>query len=98
MLFGGRSPLCRLAYTWTIPRIELIKESIALGFTSVMIDVSHQLLEGNIDTTRQVVAQAHERGVSVQAELGKIGTADFLESDTDEEMYTDPQEVVLFVA
>jgi ketose-bisphosphate aldolase len=77
--------------------IDLIKEAIALGFTSVMIDASHQPLEGNMATTRQVVAYAHEHRVSVEAELGKIGTADFIESDTDEEMYTDPQEAALFV-
>lgn len=77
--------------------IDLIKEAIALGFTSVMIDASHQPLEGNIATTRQVVAYAHAHGVSVEAELGKIGTADFIESDTDEELYTNPQEAALFV-
>ena len=78
--------------------IELIKEAIALGFTSVMIDASHQPLAENIATTRQVVEYAHGNGVSVEAELGKIGTADFIESDIDEEMYTDPQEAALFVA
>jgi ketose-bisphosphate aldolase len=78
--------------------IELIQEAIALGFTSVMIDASHQPLEGNIATTQQVVTYAHRNGVSVEAELGKIGTADFMESDTDEEMYTDPQEAATFVA
>jgi ketose-bisphosphate aldolase len=76
----------------------LIKEAIDLGFTSVMIDASHEPLEGNIATTQQVVAYAHERGVSVEAELGKIGTADFIESDKDEELYTDPQEAGLFVS
>ena len=78
--------------------IELIKEAIDLGFTSVMIDASHEPLEGNIATTQQVVEYAHERGVSVEAELGKIGTGDFIESDKDEELYTDPQEAGLFVS
>ena len=77
--------------------IDLIKEAIALGFTSVMIDASHQPLDENIATTQKVVAYAHEHGVSVEAELGKIGTTDFIESDTDEEMYTNPQEAALFV-
>lgn len=78
--------------------IELIKEAIDLGFSSVMIDASHESLEGNIATTQQVVEYAHERGVSVEAELGKIGTGDFIESDKDEELYTDPQEAGLFVS
>lgn len=78
-------------------KIELIKEAIDLGFTSVMIDASHQPLEENMAITRQVVVYAHSRGVSVEAELGKIGTTDFIESDTDEEMYTNPQEAALFV-
>ena len=77
---------------------ELIKQAIDLGFTSVMIDASQQPLDGNIATTRQVVEYAHAHGVSVEAELGKIGTADFIESDVDEELYTDPQEAALFVA
>lgn len=39
---------------------------------------------------------AHSRNVTVEAELGKIGTTDFVETDTDEEMYTDPQEAAEF--
>lgn len=63
--------------------IELIKEAIAPGVISVMIDESHQLLDRNNATTQQVVAYAHGHGVSVESELGKIGTADFIESDSD---------------
>ena len=77
--------------------IELIQEAIALGFTSVMIDASAQELEGNIATTCQVVEYAHAHGVSVEAELGRIGTTDYVETENDEELYTDPDEAQTFV-
>jgi fructose-bisphosphate aldolase class II len=76
---------------------ELIQEAISLGFTSVMIDASAQELAGNIATTRQVVEYAHARGVSVEAELGRIGTTDHMETENDEELYTDPDEAKTFV-
>jgi ketose-bisphosphate aldolase len=76
---------------------ELICEAIELGFTSVMIDASALPLEENIAVTRQVVEYAHPRGVSVEAELGRIGTADFIESEADEEFFTDPIEAERFV-
>jgi len=77
--------------------LEVIKEAIALGFTSVMIDASAQELEGNIATTRQVVDYGHAHGVSVEAELGRIGTTDHMEAENDEELYTNPDEAKLFV-
>ena len=77
--------------------IAVIKDAIAAGFTSVMIDASEQALDDNIATTREVVEHAHAHGVSVEAELGKIGTTDFVETDRDEEMYTDPSEAERFV-
>jgi len=76
---------------------SLIEAAVNQGFTSVMIDASALPLEQNIAITREVVAFAHSRLVSVEAELGRIGTADFLETDTDEELYTDPQEAAYFV-
>jgi fructose-bisphosphate aldolase class II len=77
--------------------MEIIEQAIAAGFTSVMIDASEQALEANIAATRQVVEYAHARGVSVEAELGRIGTADFIETDQDEELYTRPDEAERFV-
>jgi ketose-bisphosphate aldolase len=76
---------------------ELIQEAIGLGFTSVMIDASAQELDGNIATTRRVVEYAHTHGVSVEAELGRIGTTDHMETENDEELYTDPDEAKIFV-
>lgn len=52
---------------------ETCKRAIDAGFTSVMIDGSKYSIEENIKETRQVVEYAHERGVTVEAELGLIG-------------------------
>ncbi len=76
---------------------ELIQAAIELGFTSVMIDASAQELAGNIATTQRVVEYAHARGVSVEGELGRIGTTDHMETDDDQELYTDPDEAKVFV-
>jgi ketose-bisphosphate aldolase len=83
-----------LDHTKSLPPII---EAIEAGFTSVMIDASELCLEDNIATTKEVVAFAHSRGVSVEAELGMIGTTDFIETDKDEELYTDPKEAERFV-
>ncbi len=76
---------------------DVIAAAIACGFTSVMIDASALEFSANIAATREVVAYAHARGVSVEAELGRIGAADSIESDSDEELFTDPQEAQTFV-
>jgi ketose-bisphosphate aldolase len=76
---------------------SVIEQAIAAGFTSVMIDASEKPLEENIAITREVVQYAHAHGVSVEAELGMIGTTDFIETEHDEELYTDPQEAKRFV-
>lgn len=52
---------------------ETCKNAIDAGFTSVMIDASKHELEENIRITKSVVDYAHERGVSVEAEVGHIG-------------------------
>lgn len=48
-------------------------KAIEAGFTSVMYDGSHLELDENLQKTREVVAYAHERGISVEAEVGSIG-------------------------
>ncbi|TCP23003.1 fructose-bisphosphate aldolase [Scopulibacillus darangshiensis] len=48
-------------------------QAINAGFTSVMIDASHDPLEENIALTKKVVDAAHAVGVSVEAELGRVG-------------------------
>lgn len=52
---------------------ETCKKAIDAGFTSVMIDASKLPLEENVKTTKEVVEYAHDRGVSVEAEVGHIG-------------------------
>jgi ketose-bisphosphate aldolase len=76
---------------------SVIKEAIEAEFTSVMIDASEKELKENIAISKKVAEYAHAKGVSVEAELGKIGTTDFVETDKDEELYTDPQEALQFV-
>jgi fructose-bisphosphate aldolase class II len=53
--------------------LQIIKNCIRLGYTSVMIDASSHPFNDNIITTRRVVSIAHKKGVSVEAELGTIG-------------------------
>jgi len=53
--------------------VESCKNAIDAGFTSVMIDASKYPLEENIEKTKEVVRYAHEKGVSVEAEIGHIG-------------------------
>ena len=77
---------------------NLIVAAIEAGFNSVMIDASALPLEKNISETKKVVAYAHEHGVSVEAELGRIGEGDFGESDVDDQLFTDPAEAAYFVA
>ena len=52
---------------------EVCKEAIDAGFTSVMIDASKNPLDKNIEITKKVVDYAHERDVTVEAEVGHIG-------------------------
>lgn len=76
--------------------LDVIREAMDAGFTSVMIDASEKEYEENAAVTKEVVAMAHPRRITVEAELGKIGTTDFVETDTDEELYTDPEEAARF--
>jgi 6-phospho-5-dehydro-2-deoxy-D-gluconate aldolase len=53
--------------------IDRCKQAIDAGFTSVMIDGSHSPIEDNIAMTKEVVAYAQPRNVSVEAEVGTVG-------------------------
>lgn len=72
---------------------EKCVEAIYAGFTSVMIDGSHHPLKENIALTQKVVEVAHLCGVSVEAELGRIGGQedDLIVSDA-EAAYAIPEE------
>ena len=70
---------------------ETAKKFIDAGFTSVMIDGSHLPYKENIAVTKQVCEYAHERGVTVEGELGTIsGIEDAVSSQIG--LYTDPEQ------
>lgn len=72
---------------------EQCARAIHAGFSSVMYDGSHLPLEENIANTKKVVELAHIHGVSVEAELGRIGgEEDDLVVDEAEAMYAIPEE------
>lgn len=77
---------------------EEMIEAIQAGFTSVMIDASMLPYEENVALAKRVVELAHPVGVSVEAELGTIGSTDeYAEAGTDTIIYTDPEVAVDFV-
>jgi fructose-bisphosphate aldolase class II len=77
---------------------EICKSCIDGGFSSVMIDGSRFSLEENIALTKKVVDYAHPRGVTVEAELGKLaGIEDDVNVHAKDATFTDPQEAKRFV-
>ena len=77
---------------------EICKACIDGGFTSVMIDGSHHSFEDNIEVTKKVVEYAHERGVVVEGELGRLaGVEDDVKVSAEDSSYTRPEEVEEFV-
>ncbi len=78
---------------------ETCKDCIDGGFTSVMIDGSHHSFEDNIALTKKVVEYAHDRGVVVEAELGRLaGVEDEISVSAEDSSYTHPGEVEEFVS
>ena len=91
------------------PNLELCKEAIGIGFTSVMIDGSidydkktpegkhpARSFEDNLRATKEVADYAHARGVSVEGELGTLGGIEE-ETHADKVLLTDPAQVEEFV-
>ncbi len=77
---------------------ELCKSCIDGGFSSVMIDGSHHPFEENIRLTKQVVDYAHEKGVVVEGELGRLaGIEDAVNVAEQDAAFTDPAQVEEFV-
>ena len=75
---------------------ELAVLAMKVGYTSVMIDGSHEDFENNIAVTKKVVDVAKAVGIPVEAELGKVGgKEDDLEAEADTN--TDPEEAREFV-
>ena len=80
------------------PDFETCKMCVDSGYTSVMFDGSKYDFEKNIELTKQVVEYAHERGVVVEAELGKLaGVEDDVNVAENDAIYTDPDQALEFV-
>lgn len=74
------------------------KRAIDAGFSSVMIDASHHNFEENLELTKEVVDMAHKRGVSVEAELGRLmGIEDNISVDEKDAILVNPDEAEKFV-
>ena len=79
------------------PDFETCKSCIDGGFTSVMIDGSHLPFEENIALTKKVVEYAHDHGVVVEGELGRLaGVEDDVKVSAADSSYTRPDEVEEF--
>lgn len=79
------------------PDFETCKMCIDAGFTSVMIDGSKYDFEENIALTKKVVDYAHQKGVVVEAELGKLaGIEDEVNVSESDAMFTDPEQAKEF--
>jgi fructose-bisphosphate aldolase class II len=94
---------------------EVCKGAIELGFSSVMMDGSLQAdgktiasFDYNVDVTRKVVDMAHKLGVTVEGELGCLGSLETMKGDkedghgteatmTRDQLLTDPEEAAEFV-
>jgi fructose-bisphosphate aldolase class II len=81
---------------------ELCKECIDEGFTSVMIDASHEPFGKNVEITKKVVDYAHKHNCVVESELGHLVGAQFDEGEeggghSTSGHYTNPDEAVQFV-
>lgn len=78
-------------------KIEALKKAIDCGYSSVMYDGSSLPIEDNIKNTKEIVAYAHARGVSVEGEVGAIGGAeDGIVVAKDAAMYTKPEDALYF--
>ena len=81
------------------PDFETCKACIDGGFTSVMIDASSKPFAENIEITKKVVEYAHDHGVMVEGELGKLaGIEDAVNVSEADAQFTNPAEVEEFVS
>ena len=77
---------------------DICKSCVDGGFSSVMIDGSSRSFEENIAVTRRVVEYAHDHGVVVEGELGRLeGVEDDVKVSAADSSYTDPAQVEEFV-
>jgi len=76
---------------------ETVTRCLDAGFTSVMIDGSHLNFEDNVALTRTVVESAHAKGVSIEAELGRLTGVEGVSVEEREAILTDPEAAKKFV-
>lgn len=76
---------------------ELAMQALRAGYTSIMIDGSHEAFEDNMTVSRAVADACHPSKVPVEAELGKVGGKEDDLDGGDDNPYTDPQEAKEFV-
>ena len=77
---------------------EVCKACIDGGFSSVMYDGSKHPFEENVKVTKQIVEYAHDKGVVVEAELGRLaGVEDMVSVDAKDAIFTDPDQAAEFV-
>ena len=76
---------------------ELAMQALRTGYTSVMIDGSHEGFEDNIALTSAVVKACHPGEVPIEAELGKVGGKEDDLDGGEGDPYTNPQEAAEFV-
>lgn len=76
---------------------ELAMRAYRTGYTSIMIDGSHETYEDNIKVSKAVADACHPGGVPVEAELGKVGGKEDDLDGGEGDPYTDPQEAAEFV-
>lgn len=76
---------------------ELCMKALRVGYTSIMIDGSHESFEDNIEISKRVADACRPSAISVEAELGKVGGKEDDLDGGDENPYTNPTEAVEFV-
>ena len=76
---------------------DTVSKCVSAGFSSVMIDGSHLKFEENIALTKRVVGLAHPKGVSVEAELGRLAGVEEKTVEEKEAILTDPDNAKEFV-
>lgn len=78
--------------------VDFIKACIDAGFTSVMIDASMESFAENVKRTREIVEYAHSRNVTVEAEIGHVGSGvNYENHDLTDSIYTEVEDAVKFV-
>ena len=76
---------------------ELAMQAYRTGYTSIMIDGSHESFEDNIAISKAVADACSPSGISVEAELGKVGGKEDDLDGGDDNPYTDPMQAKEFV-